>query len=156
MPTLAPPAPLSIAAPLTLTSQQYQTFRNGFNAGLDFLQTTADTAALGKNLPIVGTQLKDASQFFTTVKATALSAFTDLDNDVTYTDQAIRDKLQLALASVLPGSIDILSLNGSNGSRLQFNFNFQEALTTRSPNLDFDLAIPGLGFDLNSPEAFLS
>ena len=42
--------------------------------------------------------------------------------------------------------------NGSgNGSRLQFNFNLKEALTTRSSNLDFDLALPGLDFDINSP-----
>ncbi len=153
-PTLAPPAPLSIAppnVPLTLTSMQYQTFRDGFNAGLVFLQTTTDTAALGKNLPIVGTQLKDPNSFFATVKAKALLAFTDLNDDAAYTDQSIRDKLQTALVSVLPGPIDILSLNGSSGSRLQFNFNFQEALTTRSPNLDFDLALVGLGFDLNSP-----
>ena len=160
-PTLAPPellslAPLSTAplfappnAPLTLTSQQYQNFRDGFNAGLVFLQTTADTAALGKNLPIVGTHLKDASQFFTAIKAQALSAFTDLDDDVTYTDQAIRDKLQAALLSVLPGPIDILSLNGGSG-QIQFNFNFQEALTEHAVDLDFESGIAGLGLDIQS------
>ena len=153
-PLLAPAAPLAPPnAPLTLTLQQYQTFQDGFNKGLEFLLTTSNTAALGKNLPIVGTQLKDSSSFFTTFKAKALGVFTGLKNDGIYTDQAIRDKLQAALVSVFPlSSIEILSINGSGGaaSRLQFNFNFQEALTTRSSDRNFGLGLPGLDFDLNS------
>ena len=167
-PTLAPPV-LSTLLPPSLTGNalslsQYQTFQTGFNSALDLLQDATNTAALSKNLPLVGTQLASTHLFFNTVKTRSAIAFSSLSSGGIYDDQTIKVALTLNLGPLLSGNIDILwtdtdSNSDGNGDgnltndrdRLQFNFNLKEALTTRSPNLGFDVALPGLDFDLNAP-----
>ena len=80
-----------------------------------FLQTTADTGALGKNLPIVGTT--PIEPFVTSYKLHYYQFYQD--------------------RSIFCFS---LSFNGGSG-QIQFNFNFQEALTEHAVDLDFESGI---------------
>lgn len=160
---LSTPLPPSLTAS-SLSPSQYQTFQAGFNSALDLLQDTTNVAAFGKDLPLVGTQLASTNLFFTDVKTRAAIAFSSLSSGGIYNDQTIKAALTLNFGPLLSGNIDSLwtDIDSTNDrdndgnltndrDRLQFNFNLKEALTTRSSNLDFDLALPGLDFDLNAP-----
>ena len=166
---IAPPSAFSTLLPPSLTansltSSQYETFRTGFDSALDLLRNTTNAAALSKNLPLVGDQLASTNLFFNTIKTRSAIAFSSLSSGGIYTDQTIEATLTQNLGSLLSGAIDIVWTDTDNTidinndgnftndrDRLQFNFNLKEVLTTRQSNLDFDLALPGLDFDLVSP-----
>ena len=129
----------------TITTTQINTIATGLDSFLTDLQSKLNSQVTNTRLPILGTGLQAATQFFDTTFRNPLK--TNLDTvkaDAAPTLEKVQQAIATALGGLLDGAITPTIVDGDN---FTFNLNLKKALADSTTPITLDLGLPALQFD---------